>query len=137
MTTARLLTLDQLPTDHPMPLLTRRRIIGEHMMISQVLLAPGFTVAVHSHANEQFVVMLRGRAEFDLVEGSLTRTIEVRGGQTLVLPPNVPHGCRAIEECLILDLFSPVSQTTGVDTARACTSRISPSRPPRPCPPHA
>jgi quercetin dioxygenase-like cupin family protein len=101
-----------------MPLIARRRVIGERMMISEVVLSPGFAVPVHEHANEQLVVMLRGRAEFDLVEDGVTRTIEVRGGQVLVLPPNLPHGCRAIEECIILDLFSPVSETTGVDRRR-------------------
>lgn len=115
MTQARLLTIDELPQDHPMPRIARRRVVGQRMMISQVVLSPGFEIAAHSHDNEQIVVMLRGRAEFDLVEGGVTRTVEVRGGQALVLPPNLPHGCRAIEECLILDLFSPVCEKTGVD----------------------
>ena len=115
MTTAHVLTLGDLPTDHPMPLISRQRVIGEQMMISRVILEPGFTVQVHHHENEQMVVMLAGHAEFDLDEPGGQRTVEVRGGQVLVLPANVPHGCRAIERCEILDLFSPVSQATGVD----------------------
>jgi quercetin dioxygenase-like cupin family protein len=115
VTDARLLDLATIPSDQPMPRITRQRIIGGHMMISRVILEPGFEVAVHSHANEQMVVMLEGHAEFDLEEGGTTRTIEVRGGQVLVLPPNAPHGCRAIERCEILDLFSPPSESTGVD----------------------
>jgi quercetin dioxygenase-like cupin family protein len=115
MPTATLHTLDQLPTDHPMPLLSRQRVIGEQMMISRVILEPGFVVQTHHHASEQIVGMLTGLAEFDLDEPAGRRTIEVRGGQALHLPPNLPHGCRAIERCEILDLFSPVSETTGVD----------------------
>ncbi len=112
---ARLLTLADLPTDRPMPLISRQRVIGQQMMISRVILEPGFKVGVHHHANEQMVVMLRGRAEFNLEEPGGARTVEVRGGQVLLLPGGVPHGCRAIERCEILDLFSPVSETTGVD----------------------
>jgi quercetin dioxygenase-like cupin family protein len=115
MPRASLLTLDELPQDNPMPLIARRRILGERMMISEVVLAPGFAVPVHEHENEQLVVMLRGHAEFDVVEDGVTRSVDVRGGQVLVLPSGTPHGCRAIEECLILDLFSPVSAGTGVD----------------------
>lgn len=115
MTRANVVTMEDLPRDHPMPRIARRRVIGEKMMISEVVLSPGFEVPVHSHENEQIVVMLRGRAEFDLEEEAGSRTVEVTGGQVLVLPSGVPHGCRAIEECVILDLFSPVSETTGVD----------------------
>jgi quercetin dioxygenase-like cupin family protein len=112
---ARLLTLADLPTDHPMALIGRQRVMGDRMMISRVILEPGFVVGMHHHANEQMVVMLAGRAEFDLEEGGGVRTVEVVGGQVLVLPGGVGHGCRAIERCEILDLFSPVSETTGVD----------------------
>jgi quercetin dioxygenase-like cupin family protein len=108
---------NDLPTDRPMPRIDRRRIIGSHIMVSEVLLQPGFEVPTHAHENEQFVVMLRGRCVFSIgAEGSADRReIEVRGGEVLVLPPNLPHSCRAIEEASILDLFSPPSQTTGVD----------------------
>lgn len=119
MTDARLLTLADLPTDHPMAHISRQRVVGQQMMISRVILEPGFEVSVHHHANEQMVVMLSGRAEFDLEEPGGARTIEVRGGQVLVLPSNLPHGCRAIERCEILDLFSPVCEKTGVDDSNA------------------
>lgn len=105
-------TLADLPTDSPMPLIDRRRILGERMMISEVVLHPGFEVASHSHENEQMVVMLEGSAEFAIGEG---QKVTVSAGQVLVLPSNLPHACRALERCRILDLFSPVSEKTGVD----------------------
>ncbi|MBS0197580.1 MAG: cupin domain-containing protein [Planctomycetes bacterium] len=120
-TTALKTAWADLPADFPMPLIARQRIIGEKMMISRVILSPGFTLPSHRHENEQFVVMLRGRCEFGLgEEGSPAhRTLEVRGGEVLHLPSNVPHSCRAIEETEILDLFSPVSAVTGVDSRRS------------------
>lgn len=98
-----------------MPLITRRRVMGDNMMISHVILDPGFTLASHSHENEQFVVMLSGHAKFTVGQPSKTREVELKTGQILVLPPNEPHGCVALERCEILDVFSPVSATTGVD----------------------
>lgn len=102
-----------------MPLIDRRRIIGEHLMVSEVLLHKGFSLASHQHANEQFVVVVSGACRFGVgAEGtSEHREMIVRAGQVLVLPPDVPHSCVALEDTHILDLFSPPSAGTGVDRA--------------------
>ncbi len=107
----------ELPSDRPMPRIERKRIIAEQMMISRVELAEGFALATHAHENEQIVVVLSGRCRFGLgAEGSRERKeIEVKWGEVLVLPANVPLSCGALEETVILDLFSPPSATTGVD----------------------
>ncbi len=117
MPDARLITLADLPADRPMPLIQRRRIIGEQMMVSQVHLAKGFTLASHHHPNEQFVVMLSGHCTFGIGNTGEPgyHELDVRAGQVLCLPGNVPHSCLAHEDTQILDLFSPVSETTGVD----------------------
>lgn len=101
-----------------MALMSRRRVIGEKMMISEVQLEPGFVLESHSHFNEQFVVVLSGRCVFQVgrADGSVAE-IEMRGGEVLHLPGNVPHGVRVIERTHILDLFSPISEKTGVDRA--------------------
>ncbi len=89
------------------------------MMISRVLLHRGFRVPTHHHANEQIVVVLSGLCRFGLgVEGTADRReVEIMGGDVLVLPSNLPHSCEAIEDTLIMDLFSPPSERTGVDRA--------------------
>jgi len=109
-----------LPVDHPMAHIARRRIIGAQLMISQVHLERGFNLASHQHENEQFVVMLAGRCVFGLgaVGSDAYREVEVTGGEVLHLPSGLPHSCSALEATDILDLFSPPSPTTGVD-ARA------------------
>ncbi|MEX2218726.1 MAG: cupin domain-containing protein [Phycisphaerales bacterium] len=116
-TEARRIAWSDLPQDRPMDRIARRRIIAEHMMVSEVRLEPGFDLASHAHANEQLVVMLQGRCLFGLGEPGTPayRETELRTGEVLVLPPNVPHSCRALEPSHILDLFSPPSATTGVD----------------------
>ena len=111
-------TLADLPVDQPMPRIDRQRILGERMMISAITLHAGFEVAVHSHENEQMVVMLEGSAEFTIGAREASQTVLVEAGQVLVLPPHVPHGCKVATGCRLLDLFSPVSEGTGVDAAK-------------------
>ena len=119
MSSARLHAWEAIAPDHPMARIERRRIIGERVMIAQVRLQKGFDLASHRHENEQHVLLISGRCVFGLGEpGTDTyHEIELRGGQTLELPGNVWHSCRALEDSLIYDVFSPVSATTGVDRA--------------------
>ena len=108
---------DSLAVDHPIALLDRRRIMGEHVMLSHVTLHKGFTVATHQHENEQMAVVLSGCVRFTVEDPA--REVIVKAGEVLHLPSNVPHAAEALETSVILDIFSPPSATTGVDTARA------------------
>lgn len=103
------------PTDVPMPLLERQRVIGEQAMISRVLLRKGCDVPAHAHANEQFCVMLSGHLRFELGAEGSRRTVDARAGDVVFLPSNLPHSAYAVEESLVLDVFSPPSATTGID----------------------
>jgi quercetin dioxygenase-like cupin family protein len=100
-----------------MDLLERRRIIGQRMMMSEVRLRPGCHVPTHSHENEQFAYVVRGRIRFGIgAEGGPEREeMVLEGGEVLYLASNVPHSAEALEETLVLDIFSPPSETTGID----------------------
>lgn len=100
-----------------MALLDRRRVIGEQAMISHVHLQKGCFVPSHAHANEQFVCMLKGRLHFVLNEGTAAprEEITIAAGEVLHLPPNVPHSAEALEDTLVLDVFAPPSEKTGID----------------------
>jgi unsaturated pyranuronate lyase len=108
---------DDLATDRPMAKLERRRILGEKMMISHVVLEKGCSVPTHAHENEQFACVMSGRVRFGIgAEGSpARRDVVVAGGEVLHLPSNVPHSAEALEKSVVLDLFSPPSATTGID----------------------
>ncbi len=126
-------TLADLPHDTPMPLLERRRIIGTHAMISHVTLHKGCKVPLHHHENEQFSHILTGKLRFTFTEPStspnapvplmsvssptsvLPEFLDLNPGETLHLPPNCPHAAEALEHTTVLDIFSPPSQTTGID----------------------
>ena len=110
---------DDLETDAPMELLERRRIVGEHAMISHITLRKGFTLDSHSHANEQISVVLEGAIRFGVGEPGTPdhRIIVVRSGEVLHLRPHCPHSAEALEDTLVLDVFSPPSTGTGIDKA--------------------
>src|SRR5260221_11927309 len=111
---ARFYKWEELPLDQPMELLDRRRIIGEQAMISQVRLQRGCDVPMHVHENEQFAMIMSGRLRF-AIGGSDPREVVVSAGEVLHLPSNVPHSAHAEEDTLVLDIFSPPSEKTGID----------------------
>ncbi len=115
--TATVYRWEDLTTDAPMPLLERQRIIGEKVMISRVMLARGCKVPMHAHANEQMACIMSGRLRFVLEaeSGPDRREVVVHAGEVLHLPCEVPHSAEALEDTVVLDIFSPPSVTTGID----------------------
>lgn len=114
---ARVLKWNDLAEDKPMEKIARRRIMGEKMMISRVQLTKGFQVPAHQHENEQFAVVLEGEMEFGLDGdgGPDSKKVIVKTGEVMQIPSNVRHSARALRDTLILDIFSPPSEKTGVD----------------------
>lgn len=112
-------TWSELDQDAPMDKVLRRRIIGERVMISEVRLAKGFVVPTHQHDNEQMAMVISGKIRFDLGEegSSDRRQVVLEGGSVMHLPANLPHAAEALEDTLIYDIFSPVSEGTGIDRA--------------------
>ena len=104
-----------MPTDQPMDKIVRRRIIGAQAMLSHVTLEQGCYVPAHEHVNEQFVCVLSGRLRFEIgAEGQTTERI-VSGGEVLHLGSMVRHAAEVLEDSVVLDVFSPPSETTGID----------------------
>lgn len=108
---------DALTCDKPMPLLERRRMMGEKAMVSHVTLRKGCDVPTHAHENEQFSCVVSGRLRFGLgaVGSPERREVVVAAGQVIHLPSNLPHSAFAEEETVVLDIFAPPSQMTGID----------------------
>lgn len=60
----------------------------------------------HYHVHEQTINMISG--EFELTVLGDTKIL--RKGDVVVLHSNVPHSGRALTDCEILDVFSPVRE---------------------------
>jgi len=108
---------ESLPTDSPMPLLDRRRVIGIQAMISHVRLRKGCFVPSHRHENEQFACILSGALRFGFGHKGDGHYQEViaRQGDVVLLPSMALHSAEAIEDTIVLDVFSPPSEKTGID----------------------
>ncbi len=94
---------NEIPEEQLSPRLARRYVNGAGVTVARFVLRKGLVVPEHSHANEQVTCILEGALKFTL-EG---REIVVRAGETLVIPPNIPHAAEALEDTLNLDVFTP------------------------------
>ncbi len=95
-----------IPVEELNPLLQRQFIVGRDIMIARVLLKKGCIVPEHSHHNEQITYILEGALKF-WIGG---KTIIVKAGEVLTIPPNLPHKAEALEDTVDLDVFTPPRQ---------------------------
>jgi quercetin dioxygenase-like cupin family protein len=100
---------DDLPREQLSPLIGRRLVTGERMMIAHVYLDEGAVVPKHEHDNEQLTYILQGCLRFKLGDDG-SQVVEVRAGEVLHIPSNVPHKAEALEDTLDVDIFSPPRQ---------------------------
>jgi quercetin dioxygenase-like cupin family protein len=108
---------DELKADSPMGLLERRRVTGQRAMVAHITLRKGWQVPTHQHESEQFVCVLSGRIRLGLgAEGSRERKeVILEGGGVACVPSFFPHSADALKDTVVLDVFSPPSETTGID----------------------
>jgi quercetin dioxygenase-like cupin family protein len=100
---------DQMPRESVSPMLDRRLITGDHMMIAHVYLKQGCIVPKHSHENEQITYILEGALKFWIGDDE-SQEMMVRAGEVLHIPAHVPHKAEAMEDTLDVDVFSPPRQ---------------------------
>jgi quercetin dioxygenase-like cupin family protein len=82
----------------------RQMLHTETMTVARIHLAAGAVVPRHAHENEQVANVVEGRLRF-VVDGE---ELVVGTGESVALPANVPHEVEALEDSLVLDVFSPV-----------------------------
>src|SRR5689334_20505552 len=102
-------TWDELPLETVTPMLDRRLITGDRMMIAHAYLKQGCIVPKHAHENEQISYVLKGELKFWIGDDE-SQTLSVKAGDVLTIPSNVPHKAEALAESLVLDIFDPPRQ---------------------------
>jgi unsaturated pyranuronate lyase len=100
---------DELPREELNPLLGRRLITGGDMMIAHVYFKKGCIVPMHEHHNEQLTYILEGALRFRLGKQG-EQVVDVRSGEVLCIPRNLPHEAEALEDTLDVDIFNPPRQ---------------------------
>jgi len=88
------------------PMLRRRLITGERVMLAEVRLSKGCPVPRHQHVHEQLTHVLKGALRFWTGDDDAEELV-LREGEVLHLPSNVWHRAEALEDSVVLDVFSP------------------------------
>ena len=83
----------------------RRYVYGKNAMVAQIWLTKGAEVAEHVHEAEQITQVFTGALR--LIFRTTGETQDVRAGEVIVIPPNVPHAAVALEDTYESDTFSP------------------------------
>jgi quercetin dioxygenase-like cupin family protein len=77
------------------------------MSIAHVRLEKDAILPVHHHPHEQVTNVLSG--ELEMTIGNEAPRV-FGPGQVAILRSNVPHGARALTDCLVIDVFNPVRE---------------------------
>ncbi len=97
---------EELPREELSPLIGRRLISTERMMLAHVYLEKGAVVPWHSHENEQLTYILEGTLRFWLGDDQ-GEMVDVAAGEVLHIPSQLPHKAEALEKVLDVDIFCP------------------------------
>ena len=100
---------EDLPKEALNPLLGRRLIATERMMLAHVYLEQGCIVPLHEHENEQLTYILEGKLRFR-IGADRAEVVDVAAGEVLHIPSLVPHEAEALETTLDVDIFCPPRQ---------------------------
>jgi quercetin dioxygenase-like cupin family protein len=95
------------PVEQLSPTIGRRVLNTESMTIAWITLAKGALVPRHEHPNEQIATILEGRLRFLIGD---TDELIASAGESVPLAANVPHEVEALEDTVVLDVFSPVRE---------------------------
>ena len=97
---------DEMPEEAVTDSFSRQMVVGEKEMLCRLKLKPGCAVPTHSHEHEQISHVLKGRLRF-LIDDE---PVEIGPGETLLIPPCVPHSAEVVgdETVIDYDIFSPI-----------------------------
>jgi quercetin dioxygenase-like cupin family protein len=99
----KLYNWEQLPAEQMNAQIVRKVVHTEQMTIARLNLQKGAVVPEHSHINEQVANVERGALKFHIGGADVV----VSAGESLAIPPNVPHGAIALEDTVVTDVFTP------------------------------
>ena len=86
--------------------MVKRKVLSakDSLMLVRVELEQGFVGDVDQHPEEQLSYIEKGKVEFTI--NGEKKILSV--GDSLHIPSNVIHQVNVVEECVILDVFTPI-----------------------------
>ena len=100
------MNLKDIPSKEIMPGYHGKFVHGEKMSWAFWTVESGAAVPMHSHPHEQIMHVVEGEFEFQLGE----ETKVYIPGDVVHIPSNTPHGGKALTDCRLMDIFSPVRE---------------------------
>ena len=79
---------------------------GEKTLMGQFKIARGSAIPPHSHPHEQTGFLVSGKVRFD-VAGEV---VDAEPGDSWCLAGGVEHSAEALEDSVIIEVFSPVRE---------------------------
>lgn len=76
------------------------------LMLVEVKFEKNAIGALHAHKHQQISYVAKGSFEFTL--GEVCKI--VKQGDSIYIPSDVVHGVRALEEAIIVDVFTPMRE---------------------------
>jgi quercetin dioxygenase-like cupin family protein len=103
---AQLFHLDAQPVEKINDLLSRQYLYGTNSTFVKWTAKKGAVVPLTHHVNEQITWITEGLAEVY----SQGRKYLMKAGDIIIIPPNVPHEFRFLEDSIDIDIFAPGRQ---------------------------
>ena len=79
---------------------------GERTLLGEFKIGKGAVIPEHSHPNEQTGYLVSGRLEF-VIEGEQQIA---EAGDSWCLNGDTPHAATALEDSIVVEVFSPVRE---------------------------
>ena len=79
---------------------------GDKTLMGQFKIAKGSAIPAHSHPHEQTGIMISGKLCWN-VDGEIIETV---AGDSWCLPGGLEHSAEALEDSMIIEVFSPVRE---------------------------
>jgi len=79
---------------------------GEKTLMGHFNVAKGCAIPTHSHPHEQTGFMVSGRLRFKIEE----EVMEAESGDSWCIPGGVEHGVEALDDSVVIEIFSPVRE---------------------------
>jgi len=94
---------DHIEREQLTPLLQRQYFSTPQLTIGRFELKKGCFIPEHHHHNEQVTSVFQGALKLSF----RGHDVIVRPGETVSIPPNLPHSAEALEDTLVIDVFTP------------------------------
>jgi len=94
---------EQVKADQVTELYSRKVALGDNVSIAKLEVKQGAATRMHSHENEEIIVILKGVWQFFLPTGDVT----LHANQMLTIPRGTEHGSRVLEDVVAIDICCP------------------------------